>query len=72
MLSISVFLNYTNKLPYVLLRTVFDNVPYYECRPLSELRIMRSETKLHLSRWSTREQGFVHWAVLHFQFFEGT
>ncbi|KAJ6780570.1 hypothetical protein PWT90_04053 [Aphanocladium album] len=69
-LSFTVLINYNNKLPYVLLRTTFDNIPFYECRPLSELRIMRSETKLHLSRWSSRQQGFVHWAVLHFQFFE--
>ncbi|OAQ98053.1 hypothetical protein LLEC1_03014 [Akanthomyces lecanii] len=69
-LSFTVFINNINRLPYVMLRTLLDNVPLYECRPLSDLRIMRSETKLHLSRWSPSQEGFIHWAVLHFQFFE--
>ncbi len=54
-----------------MLRTLLENVPLYECRPLADLRIRRSETKLHLSRWSPSQEGFIHWAVLHFQFFEG-
>ncbi|OAA77980.1 Peptidase C48, SUMO/Sentrin/Ubl1 [Akanthomyces lecanii RCEF 1005] len=69
-LSVTVLIDRINRLPYVMLRTLLENVPLYECRPLADLRIRRSETKLHLSRWSPSQEGFIHWAVLHFQFFE--
>lgn len=54
-----------------MLRTLAENIPLFECRPLADLRIMRSGTKLHLSRWSPSQESYIHWAVLHFQFFEG-
>ncbi|TQV99739.1 hypothetical protein IF1G_01954 [Cordyceps javanica] len=69
-ISLVVFLNSRNRLPYALLRTTSNSHPHFKCRPLSEVRIKRSETKLHLSRWSNRQETFVHWAILNFHFFE--
>lgn len=58
-------------MPYLLIRTTFNNIPYFENRALYEIRITRDDTRLHFTRWSARRRTFVPWAVLHFDIFEG-
>ncbi|PMB69828.1 hypothetical protein BM221_004475 [Beauveria bassiana] len=70
-LALIVFINDVDKLPYAVIRTTYESgLPWYECRPLGKIRIMRNETKIHLSRWSYGQDCFVHWGVFHFRFFE--
>ncbi|OAA67571.1 hypothetical protein ISF_03747 [Cordyceps fumosorosea ARSEF 2679] len=71
-ICLTVFINHTDKLPYLLLRTMdkHSRTPSYQCRQLNDIRIERDKTTLHLWRWSFRENCFVYLAVLHFDTFE--
>ncbi|KAK4128288.1 hypothetical protein N657DRAFT_563192 [Parathielavia appendiculata] len=68
--SVVVFLSSTDKCPYLLMRTLQNNTPWYSLFGAHELCIEREGSALQLKRWSRSEQCSKLWAVFYFMTWE--
>lgn len=70
-LSLMVYLNLVNQVPYLLIRTFHVGSFWFSLQGAHELRIAREGSALLLRRWSATEQRPKPWASLCFKTWEG-
>ncbi|KAH7374880.1 hypothetical protein B0T11DRAFT_3940 [Plectosphaerella cucumerina] len=69
-LSLMVYLNLVNQVPYLLIRTFHLGNFWFSLNGAHELRILREGNTLQLRRWSHSEQQSKPWASLSFKTWE--